>query len=167
MVNPEYFNVHVVQEFDAFGGLLCEADVDILVGTCEITIPNVISPYGTSGANDMPRIPGIETYENELVILNRWGNVVYESDDFGASSFWDAEADGATSGVYYYKLTIPVEDGPRGHQHCRQRRGVLPRGREARGARRHHPNCGLSSSFERGRAGGADGLDPGSVGGAG
>ena len=113
MVNPEYFNVHVVQEFDAFGGLLCEADADILVGTCEITIPNVISPYGTSGANDMFRIPGIETYENvELVILNRWGNVVYESDDFGASSFWDAEADGATSGVYYYKLTIPVEDGP-------------------------------------------------------
>ena len=66
----------------------------------EITIPNVISPYGTSGANDMFRIPGIETYENvELVILNRWGNVVYESEDFGASSFWDAEADGATSGV--------------------------------------------------------------------
>lgn len=113
MVNPEYFNVHVVQEFDEFGGLLCEADADLLVGTCEITIPNVISPYGTNGSNDMFRIPGIETYEDvELVILNRWGNVVYESDDFGASSFWDAEADGATSGVYYYKLTIPVEDGP-------------------------------------------------------
>jgi hypothetical protein len=61
----------------------------------------------------MFRIQGIESYDDvELVIMNRWGTTVYENDDFGAGAFWNAAGDGASSGVYYYVLTIPVENGP-------------------------------------------------------
>ncbi len=73
----------------------------------------MVTPYSSSGDNDNFRIPGIQSYEDaEITILNRWGTVVFESDDFGASPAWDCAADGASSGVYFYVLTIPVEEGP-------------------------------------------------------
>ena len=113
MNQPEIFQATIGQTFDDYPGLLCIATADVLIGTCEITIPNVVSPYSTSGDNDDFRIPGIQSYEDvELTVLNRWGNVVFESDDFGVQPFWDCAADGATSGVYFYVLKVPVEEGP-------------------------------------------------------
>ena len=113
MNQPEFFQATIGQTFDDYPGLLCSATADLLIGTCEITIPNVVSPYSTSGDNDDFRIPGIQSYEDvELTVLNRWGNVVFESDDFGVQPFWDCAADGATSGVYFYVLKVPVEEGP-------------------------------------------------------
>ena len=113
MNQPEIFQATIGQTFDNYPGLLCSATADVLIGTCEITIPNVVSPYSTSGDNDDFRIPGIQSYEDvELTVLNRWGNVVFESDDFGVQPFWDCAADGATSGVYFYVLKVPVEEGP-------------------------------------------------------
>ena len=113
MNQPEIFQATIGQTFDDYPGLLCSETADVLIGTCEITIPNVVSPYSTSGDNDDFRIPGIQSYEDvELTVLNRWGNVVFESDDFGVQPFWDCAADGATSGVYFYVLKVPVEEGP-------------------------------------------------------
>ena len=113
MNQPEIFQATIGQTFDDYPGLLCSATADVLIGTCEITIPNVVSPYSTSGDNDDFRIPGIQSYEDvELTVLNRWGNVVFESDDFGVQPFWDCAADGATSGVYFFVLKVPVEEGP-------------------------------------------------------
>ena len=113
MNQPEIFQATIGQTFDDYPGLLCSATADVLIGTCEITIPNVVSPYSTSGDNDDFRIPGIQSYKDvELTVLNRWGNVVFESDDFGVQPFWDCAADGATSGVYFYVLKVPVEEGP-------------------------------------------------------
>ena len=113
MNQPEIFQATIGQTFDDYPGLLCSATADVLIGTCEITIPNVVSPYSTSGDNDDFRIPGIQSYEDvELTVLNRWGNIVFESDDFGVQPFWDCAADGATSGVYFYVLKVPVEEGP-------------------------------------------------------
>lgn len=110
---PEIFQATIGQTFDDYPGLLCSATADVLIGTCEITIPNVVSPYSSSGDNDLFRIPGIQSYPDvELTILNRWGNVVFESDDFGVQPFWDCAADDATSGVYFYVLKVPVEEGP-------------------------------------------------------
>jgi hypothetical protein len=72
-----------------------------------------VTPYTIDSKNDVFRIDGIQSYENvEFVVMNRWGNVVFESDDFGEEEFWDCAADNATSGVYYYVLTIPVDEGP-------------------------------------------------------
>jgi len=89
------------------------ATTQINIGTCEIIIPNVVTPYGSSGENDRFSIPGIQSYSDvELTILNRWGNVVFSSDDFAVQPFWDCAADNAVSGVYYYVLKIPVDQGP-------------------------------------------------------
>ena len=113
MNSPQSFQANVSQAYDEFPGLLCATSNSITIGTCEIMIPNVVTPYSTSGDNDNFRIPGIESYEDvEITILNRWGNVVFESKDFGLSPVWDCAADGASSGVYFYILTIPVEEGP-------------------------------------------------------
>ena len=110
---PEIFEATVAQEFEGYPGLLCEATAQVLIGTCEITIPNVVTPYSSSGTNDNFAIPGIQSYGGVgLTILNRWGSVVFQTDDFGVQPFWDCAADGASSGVYYYILSIPVEEGP-------------------------------------------------------
>ena len=78
MNGPETFNVNVSQSFGGSGDLVCEALATIAIGTCEIIIPNVISPYLSDGRNDMFRIQGIESYDDvELVIMNRWGTAVY------------------------------------------------------------------------------------------
>src|SRR3546814_2141874 len=43
-----------------------------------VWVPNVITPTG-DGKNDRLVIPGLDSFvENELVILNRWGNHVFE-----------------------------------------------------------------------------------------
>ena len=110
---PELFTATVGQSFDAYPGLLCQAQSQIVIGTCEIIIPNVVSPYGSNSLNDRFAIPGIQSYPDvQLTVMNRWGNVVFQSDDFAEQPFWDCAADGASSGVYYYVLTIPVEQGP-------------------------------------------------------
>jgi hypothetical protein len=110
---PELFTATVGQSFDAYPGLLCQAQSQIVIGTCEIIIPNVVSPYGSNSLNDRFAIPGIQSYPDvQLTVMNRWGNVVFQSDDFAEQPFWDCGADGASSGVYYYVLTIPVEQGP-------------------------------------------------------
>ena len=113
MNEPETFYVTVGQEFEAYDGLICEATTQINIGTCEIIIPNVVTPYGSSGDNDRFAIPGIQSYPDvQLTILNRWGNVVFASNDFADQPYWDCAADNASSGVYYYVLKIPVDQGP-------------------------------------------------------
>ncbi len=110
---PETFEAVIGQQFDNYPGLTCTATADITIGTCQIKIPNIVTPYRTPSKNDDFRIEGIQSYDDvELVILNRWGNVVFESKDFGNDVYWDCEADNASTGVYYYILTIPVDEGP-------------------------------------------------------
>ena len=54
---------------------------------CQILIPEGFSPNG-DGVNDYFVIEGIENYEEvDIIILNRWGNKVYESK--GYQNDWD------------------------------------------------------------------------------
>jgi len=67
---------------------------------CLISIPNVFTP-DNDGKNDLFLIRNIEDYPNsELVILNRWGNTVYEAT--GYKNDWNGGD--LTEGVYFYKL---------------------------------------------------------------
>ncbi len=77
---------------------------------CEITIPNIFTPNGDASNNTF-EIQGIENFPgSSMVIYNRWGKVVYESDSYG-SPFWNGNhyKSGAecAEGVYYYELVIP------------------------------------------------------------
>ena len=112
IVEPTQFTLTVAQTFDDYDGLLCEATTTQLINTCEVTIPNVVSPYGSTGTNDKFTVPGIQAYQDvHMVIYNRWGTVVFEHDDFGESPVWDCAADNASSGTYYYKMTVPIDEG--------------------------------------------------------
>jgi uncharacterized repeat protein (TIGR01451 family)/gliding motility-associated-like protein len=70
-------------------------------------IPNTITPNG-GGINDTFEIPGLGRYvSNELVIVNRWGDQVFERKNY--QNDWGAE--GLVSGTYFYILKVTDEDG--------------------------------------------------------
>ena len=113
MDEPQDFTFQVTQTFDNYDGLECQGEARFTVGTCGIRIPNVISPFSSTGTNDVFQIPGVQAYEDvELTVKNRWGTTVYKSKNFGEDNPWDPKAENASSGVYYFVLTIPIEQGP-------------------------------------------------------
>lgn len=71
-----------------------------------IFIPNAFSPNG-DGLNDIFKIQNI-TYERLQIlrIVNRWGEVVFETQD--PTKGWDGNIDGkpAPTDVYYYHITM-------------------------------------------------------------
>ncbi|RFS18750.1 DUF11 domain-containing protein, partial [Chitinophaga silvatica] len=72
----------------------------------DIFIPTAFTPNG-DGINDKFIILGIDKYPNsQLIIWNRWGNVVYRSNDY--RNQWDGS--GLNAGTYYYELICPTTD---------------------------------------------------------
>lgn len=66
----------------------------------EIIVPNIITPNG-DGKNDYFKIKNIEKLESsKLRIYNRWGKLIYSSDNY--QNNWDG--DGAPDGVYFWFL---------------------------------------------------------------
>jgi gliding motility-associated-like protein len=84
---------------------LCASDTtpeSVTVKTCELVIPNVITPNGDS-KNDVFKIIGLDVYpQSELVIFNRWGKLVYKNSDY----LNDWNGGDSPDGVYYYILTL-------------------------------------------------------------
>ena len=134
MVNPEYFNVHVVQEFDAFGGLLCEADADILVGT-----------RNHHPQRDQPLSARVGRTTCSAFLASRRTRTWSLSSSTGGATWCTKATISARVRSGMRRPTAPPRGvllqadhpcgrrSPCGHEHCRQRRGVLPRGREACG----------------------------------
>ena len=71
------------------------------VENCDYSLPNIVTP-NNDGTNDTWEFSS--TTEGHLVILNRWGNTVYEKT--GYSFQWDGE--NCTDGIYYYVYTSEV-----------------------------------------------------------
>lgn len=67
----------------------------------EIVIPNVFTPNGDQ-INDLLDIANVQFYANELVIYNRWGQKVFEKNNY--QNTWRA-AD-VPDGTYYYTLLL-------------------------------------------------------------
>lgn len=87
----------------SFGALITEDDINIY---------NLVSP-DDDGINDTFNIEGIEAFENELTIFNRWGSVVYKVDNY--KNDWDGVANvkhviqrhkKVPVGTYYYILKL-------------------------------------------------------------
>jgi gliding motility-associated-like protein len=67
-----------------------------------IVIPNVFTPNG-DGVNDYFVVRNLNLYDfRPLIIYNRWGNVVYQSDQY--NNDWDGR--GVPDGVYYGVVSI-------------------------------------------------------------
>ncbi len=74
-------------------------------GTCNYSLPEVILPNiftpNNDGENDEYFLITKNVTDIELIILNRWGNVVFENS--GANPIWDGKINGnlASDGVYF------------------------------------------------------------------
>ena len=71
-------------------------------------IPNTFSP-NNDGTNDTWIIPGISNYpENTMRIMNRFGDVLYESTAYNTVNAWTGIYNGKElpDGVYYYLLDL-------------------------------------------------------------
>jgi gliding motility-associated-like protein/uncharacterized repeat protein (TIGR01451 family) len=67
-----------------------------------LSIPNVFTPNG-DGKNDVFEIPGLDGFvENEISIVNRWGNSVYEKKNY--HNEWTGE--GLNEGTYFYIFRV-------------------------------------------------------------
>jgi gliding motility-associated-like protein len=91
---------------------------------CFIQAPNVITPdsdgetagYFSGGLNEAWFIEGIERLQNVQVrIYNRWGNLVYENDNYSNNNPWDGKTtkgDELEDGVYFYTITASENIDP-------------------------------------------------------
>jgi gliding motility-associated-like protein len=104
----------VYQACDEFGNCYT-ANVYIVVNPMEddeISVSQGFSPNGDN-VNETLHIENIDSYpENNLVIFNRWGNVVYEKSGYSSDSEWNGNADDSGAmgnskvpeGTYFYVL---------------------------------------------------------------
>jgi len=91
-----------------------DATVTVIGSTTPVTpalkaikIPTLFTPNG-DGINDVFEIRGLSDYaQNELNIVNRWGNEVYKQTDY--KNTWTG--DGLNEGTYYYVLKLKAVGG--------------------------------------------------------
>jgi gliding motility-associated-like protein len=97
----------------------CTYSAEILVGndvqTNLVDIPNVFSP-NSDGANDVWYV-NVNCVNNYFcIILNRWGNTVYESSNHLEK--WDGRdlsGNELTEGVYFYSINLNFYDSDKTH----------------------------------------------------
>ncbi|MBM3431280.1 MAG: gliding motility-associated C-terminal domain-containing protein, partial [Bacteroidetes bacterium] len=85
---------------------------DTLTPTFPYEFPNVITP-NSDGTNDFFAIENLPE-NTEVIILNRWGNIVYSSTNY--QNTWDGKDTSGkelVEGVYTYKFK--TESGEIGH----------------------------------------------------
>ena len=105
-LNPGNFTI----ELEIKNG--CKSSIDVKTKSCIIQIPNIITP-NDDGINDYFKIilkdskePYFLSFPNStLIVYNRWGTKVFESNNY--QNDWNG--DGAPDGVYYW--TLELQDG--------------------------------------------------------
>jgi gliding motility-associated-like protein len=76
------------------------AEIKVKVNDCRIAIPNVFTPNG-DGVNDLFVITGLDSYPaSALVVADRNGRVVFESNDY--QNDWNGQD--FPDGTYFYTL---------------------------------------------------------------
>lgn len=107
------FNVKLVLVRD-----ICVTEQVVSLPVFQLKIPNVITPGKKDAANDEFVIqygpvagitPANHGFKTSVRIYNRWGKLVYNSDDYQYD--WDGED--VEGGVYYYEITVE------GHATCK------------------------------------------------
>lgn len=104
---PGIYNVMLVaQNGDCFDTTFVEITIleAPIVVPVTITAPNVFTPNG-DGINDFFSLNTLNIINLDIVILSRWGNIIYESDDVNFE--WDGKSAGSDcpEGVYFYSYT--------------------------------------------------------------
>ena len=74
--------------------------------SADFTIPNVFTP-NADGVNDFFSLDFDAFNGYDFVIVNRWGNVVMDGNDFSGTKMWDGnnkQGKECAEGVYFYKF---------------------------------------------------------------
>lgn len=90
-----------------------------VIVTNEFHLPNVFTPNG-DGINEYFEMNADVFVEFEIVILNRWGNVVHNRKNATGTYLWDGLAQSGEKvqdGVYFYHLYGTLTDGSIGEKH--------------------------------------------------
>lgn len=74
---------------------------------CSIEVPNVFTPFRQDGMNDSFQIVGIDGFPgSRLVVYNRWGNIVYEDDNYNSGDYWKPKEEEVSEGTYFWVLNL-------------------------------------------------------------
>ena len=87
-------------------GTCPEVEDDLVIKVSELWVPEVVTPNG-DGKNDTFTILGIENGANNVQILNRWGQVVFETENY--ENDWDGYSNTGTmleDETYFYVITV-------------------------------------------------------------
>jgi gliding motility-associated-like protein len=108
--SPPITTEYTVQLIDA-RGCMATAKAKVIV-LHDLYIPNAFTPNG-DGKNDFFGAEARAVVEYELLIFNRWGELIFESNDIERG--WDGMYLGAEAqeGVYSYKLYAKMPNGDR------------------------------------------------------
>ena len=96
---------YVVTATDACGRT-ATASATIIV-ECDIIVPNVFTP-NNDGQNDRFVIEGITSTTNTVKVFNRWGQVVFEANNYRNN--WAAID--VPDGTYFYEVVVDRHDKP-------------------------------------------------------
>ncbi|MFN0033063.1 MAG: choice-of-anchor L domain-containing protein [Flavobacteriales bacterium] len=107
---PLFPGIYEIQTSDQCGDM---GTTLIVVEVCDTKIPNVFTP-NSDGVNDSFEIDGIEGFPNsEVIIFNRWGNVLFESSNY--QNTWTGKD--SPDGVYYYVFNRSDGESFEGYVH--------------------------------------------------
>lgn len=100
-------------------GCIDTYEVMININDPSIWIPNVFTPNG-DGVNDSFDLPfdGFKSFN--ILIINRWGNVMWDKTDQNGIQLWDGTDNGGekcTDGIYFYKIYGEMYGGTIVEQH--------------------------------------------------
>lgn len=107
------FGTYVIQQIvtNVFGCLDTAYQEVIIDPDLLIYVPNAFSPNG-DGVNDvfLPSLDGFAVREYNLTIWNRWGELIFETDD--ERQAWDGSLDGqeVQDGVYVWQVELHAYD---------------------------------------------------------
>jgi gliding motility-associated-like protein len=84
-----------------------EGAFNVMTEECSLTLPNVITPGNGDALNNSFYVDGLQAWPGSAIrIYNRWGDLLYSSENFGATAGWDPQVEEAAEGTYYYELRI-------------------------------------------------------------
>lgn len=107
-VGPPETTVYWLTVLDACGNSAVSDPIEIFI-QCPVIVPNVFTPNGDA-FNENFHVQNIEQYPgNNVKVFNRWGKLVFETNDY--QNDWNG--DNLTEGTYFYVITTKDPDqGP-------------------------------------------------------
>ena len=110
IATPEESTWYYVTVTNASGCQMVDSVYIEVDPSTNLYVPNIFSPNG-DGNNDIYLVRGKGVEQFHLAIYNRWGQMIFESEDIEKG--WDGTKDGTplNQGVFVYKLNVIMYDG--------------------------------------------------------